>query len=153
MIGMSAEVKGVKETEAKLQQVSDDLHGSPMEEGMRDATAIVLGTAKRYATVDTGRMRNSITPEVRNMGATIQGVVGSNVVYAPYQELGTRPHWPPIQALTVWASRHGTTAYNVAKGIAIHGTKAVRFLQRGFEENRSRIIDRLDKAAKEIVNK
>ena len=57
---------------------------------MRKGTLLVERGAKMKAPVDTGRLRSSITSEVRGVGADTVGVVGSNVVYAPYQEFGTR---------------------------------------------------------------
>ncbi len=57
---------------------------------MKEAVQIVEREAKHRAPVDTGRLRASITNDVREMGSEIQGVVGSNVLYAPYQEFGTR---------------------------------------------------------------
>ena len=44
------------------------------------------GYAKRLAPVDTGRLRNSISHTVDDDTA----IVGTNVEYAPYVELGTR---------------------------------------------------------------
>lgn len=44
------------------------------------------GYAKGYAPVDTGNLRNSITHETTDNGHAV--VIGSNVQYAPYQELG-----------------------------------------------------------------
>jgi hypothetical protein len=40
-----------------------DLHGEPMLQGMRNATLLVTRDAKRFAPVDTGRLRASITPD------------------------------------------------------------------------------------------
>ena len=147
------EVKGLIETQKKLDQVARDLHGSPMIDAMQSATLIVTREARVNAPVDTGRLRSSITPEVRPHGNDVQGVVGSNVVYAPFQEVGTRPFWPRMDALATWASRHGTTAYLVALGISRHGIKDKRYLQKAFEDNRQRIIDIIERGVKGIVNK
>ena len=84
------DVRGLKEVQAEMERVARDLAGGPMVDAMRDATLLVQRDAKINAPVDTGRLRASITPEVRPFGDTIQGVVGSNVEYAPYQELGTK---------------------------------------------------------------
>ena len=84
------EIAGLKETQAKMEQVVRDVGGTPMRDAMRTATLLVVRDAKLNAPVDTGRLRASITPEVRAMTKTVQGIVGSNVVYAPFQELGTR---------------------------------------------------------------
>ena len=44
--------------------------------------------AKEYCPVDTGRLRNSITHEVRLEEKAV--IIGSNVAYAPFVELGHR---------------------------------------------------------------
>lgn len=149
------EVRGLEEAQAKAEQVALDLRGPPFVQAMRDATLIVSATAKRtgYAPVDTGRLRASITPEVRQHGPTVQGVVGSNVVYAPYMELGTRPHFPPLQALEPWARRHGMKAWHVALSIARKGTKARRYLRRALEDNAAKIFNKIGRAVNKIVVK
>lgn len=54
----------------------------------------VEGAAKQLCPVDTGRLRASITHEVEGEGLDVVARIGTNVSYAPYQELGTR-HMPP----------------------------------------------------------
>lgn len=153
MIKFSGQVRGVEELRAKLKQVQSDLKGQPMVQGMQEATLAVTGSARRYAPVDTGRLRASIMPSVTSTGDSVRGVVGSNVKHAPFQELGTRPHWPPISALVRWAARHGISAYLVARAIARRGTKAIRYLERGFEENQHRIFQIFDGVVGKIVDK
>ena len=153
MATVDLEVRGLIETQRNLEGIVRDLHGPPILQAMRTATLIVTRDAKVNAPVDTGRLRASITPEVRLDGDTVQGVVGSNVVYAPFLEMGTRPHFPPIAALEVWASRHGTSAFLVARAIARRGTKAHKFLTRAFEDNRQRIIDTLERGVNGIVER
>lgn len=52
------------------------------------------GYAKGYAPVDTGNLRNSISHAARDNYRTV--VIGTNVQYAPYQELGApNAHVPP----------------------------------------------------------
>jgi len=152
MSELRLELKGLREEQARMTQIVADLHGEPMLEGMRNATLLVTRDAKRFAPVDTGRLRASIIPEVRVSGPTqIQGVVGSNVEYAPFVELGTKPHWPPVGALEVWARRHGTSAFLVARAISRRGTKAVKYLERAFDQNISRIVGYIDAAVKSII--
>lgn len=45
--------------------------------------------AKRLCPVLTGRLRSSITHEVQQGSTGLVGLVGSDVTYAPYVELGT----------------------------------------------------------------
>ena len=64
-------------------------------EAMQQATVRALekcgltaeGYAKKLAPVDTGNLRNSITHEVDDGESA--AYIGTNVEYAPYQELGT----------------------------------------------------------------
>lgn len=147
------EVRGLVEAVRKLEQVARDVHGAPMADAMQKATLLVSNSAKRYSPVDMGGLRASITPEVRATWREVTGVVGSNLKYAPYMELGTKPHWPPLKAVEVWARRHGLSAFLVARAIARKGTKARRFLQRGFEDNRERIKALIGGAVGDIVDK
>jgi phage gpG-like protein len=148
-----ATIKGAVETQRKMEQVVADLTGPPVLQAFRDATLLVSNQAKINAPVDTGRLRASITPEVRVVGNTIQGVVGSNVIYAAAMELGTRPHWPPRSALETWARRHGLSVFVVQRAIARKGTKPRRYLQRAFESNRPLIIRKIERAVTQVVDK
>lgn len=58
-----------------------------LEGRLQKAALIVVADAKRNAPVKTGHLRNSIIHEVD--GDNLVAVVGSNVEYAPYQEVGT----------------------------------------------------------------
>ena len=65
-------------------------YNTAIEQAMKEAVLIVEADAKRKAPVDTGRLRGSITNEVRKIaGAVLEGRVGTNVDYAKYVELGT----------------------------------------------------------------
>ena len=149
----SVEIRGLVETQRKLEQTIADLEGDEFLDNMRRATLLVQRDAKRFSPVDTGRLRASITPEIRQRGTTIQGVVGSNVIYAAAAELGSRPHYPPISALQTWARRHGMNAYVLQRAIGRRGTKAHRFFQQAFEQNRDRIVELIGDGVARIVNK
>lgn len=163
MSDLRLEIKGLKEMQQKNEQVLRDLKGAPFLSAMRDATLIVERSAKINVPVDTGRLRASITPEVRQRWPKIQGVVGSNVHHAAYVETGTRAHWPPPGALAVWARRHGMPEYLVRRSIGRFGTsmmalrtvgtKGWRYLQRALDDNRDKITRILGKAVGRIVNK
>lgn len=150
---ISLELRGLKEAQAKQIQVMTDLHGPPLVQAVRDSALIVTRTARQESSVDTGRLRASITPEVRVMGETVEGVVGSNVVYAPYAILGTRPHFPPISALTAWARRHGVEAHLVARAIARRGTKGDQSLIKGIEQNAPAIYRKIEAAVGKVVDR
>lgn len=51
-----------------------------------------------------GTLRQSVFGEVQAFpdGLGVEGVVGAGAGYAPYVELGTRPHMPPLAPLVDW---------------------------------------------------
>src|SRR5688572_21692526 len=110
------EIKGLVETQAKLEQVVSDLRGPALLNGMRQATSLVTADAKRLAPVDTGRLRASILPQIRQEGTRTLGVVGSNVLYAAAVELGSKAHAAPAGPLKLWARRKGRTAFLTSIG-------------------------------------
>lgn len=65
-------------------------HSSDVGEAITEATVKVEGEAKNLAPVDTGRLRSSIGHDIRRDGRGVYGVVGTDVEYAPFVELGTR---------------------------------------------------------------
>ncbi len=128
MPDIQVEIAGIKAVSDKMTQIVSDLQGSPFLEGMRDATLLVTRDAKRFAPVDIGRLQANIAPEVRTQGKEVIGVVGSNVKYAPYQELG-------------WTTRGGTK---------ISGK---RYLQRALEQNKDKIVKLIGDVVGKIVRK
>jgi len=158
---MAVEVVGAKELVAKLCQISEDLTGPPMIDAMRKSTLLVTRTARQRAPIDRGGLRASIMPEVVIETKKVIGIVGSNKIHAPAQELGTKPYWAPLQPLINWVRRKGMATgnaiYAVAKGvqraIARRGIIPKEFLKKGLEENTERIINILDQAVTRIIKK
>ena len=60
---------------------------SALLKGLETCGLVAEGYAKKLAPVDTGNLRNSITHEVDD--GEPAAYIGTNVEYAPYQELGT----------------------------------------------------------------
>ena len=147
MAEIDIEIQGLKETQKEMERIVTDLRGEPFLNGMRRATLLVQRDAKKKAPVDTGRLRTSITPEVRWQGNTAIGVVGSDVKYAPFVELGTRPHFVPAKYIGVWTSRHGLDN----AGLFVSG-KPQPFLQPAFEENAAKIVQILGDTVATIIS-
>ena len=152
--GPSISVTGSEEVSAKLGTIAAGLTGHPMMKVMEEIVAIVTRDARLGAPVDTGHLKNSIVGYAETHGSLkqhIQGVVGSNLAYAPYVELGTKPHMPPISALQVWARRHNIPAYLVARKIAMKGIKPRYFLKKAHDKNESLIKQRLQDGVKGLI--
>ena len=109
-----------------------EILAKPMEDFFSRSALITEAKAKENAPVDTGRLRSSIrVSDVSPYGAS----VGSDVVYAPFVEYGSRPHWPPKGALQPWARRHGFPVglsgdFLVRRAISRRGTKPKPFLRK-----------------------
>jgi len=156
-----ADVEGLKEVQIKMEQVARDIQGNIFRGGMAKATLLVQRDAKRNAPVDRGPLRASITPEIISGPTVVQGIVGSNLKYAPYQELGTRPFWPPWRPIYEWALRKvrgnrqaaGALAHRARISIATRGIQAKRFLQRALEDNAEKVYQILGDVVGKIVEK
>jgi len=145
---IDVETTGVEEAVQGLEMIATGMTGALMG-GMRESTAFLTAKAKgnlvgyqspTVGGVDTGVLRGSITPSVSSTTNAVQGAVGSKETYSPYVEYPTRPHWPPLSALEVWAERHGTTAFLVARAISQRGTKGKKFLGRAIDEGISKVV-------------
>jgi len=80
-IGVTLEVKGLKELQAKLQK---EVALKPFHAGIKKATLLLQREAMIATPVVTGRLRASITPKL----AEGFGQVGTNVKYASVVEFG-----------------------------------------------------------------
>ena len=67
-------------------EVSDNIKAALLR-GLETCGLVAEGYAKKLAPVDTGNLRNSITHAVDEEEP--EAYIGTNVEYAPYQELGT----------------------------------------------------------------
>ncbi len=86
---LSMQIIGLAAARRKLDQVARDIVGPDMQNAMRRAVLLVTRDARIFAPVDTGRLRSSIAGQVLTggvFGKNIQGIIGSNVFYAPFQE-------------------------------------------------------------------
>ena len=89
MIGMHVKIEGDKEIQRKIAELAskfpDKLRGV-----ISKSVLVVEGRAKKTVPVLTGRLRASITNEVKKEGDGYMGKVGTTVEYAPYVEFGTK---------------------------------------------------------------
>ena len=75
------------EVSANLNMLIKSFDRAYIKPAMEDACALVANSAKRKAPKDTGALRRSIEFEVSDDG--LEGVIYSNLEYAPYVEFGT----------------------------------------------------------------
>lgn len=87
--------------------------------------------------VDTNELIQGMHYEYKR-GASFQSVTirpnDEADKYAIYVEEGTRPHWPPRDALQGWADRHNIPVFLVQRAIARKGTEPRKMFERTFED-------------------
>lgn len=106
-------------------------------------------SAKPKVPVDTGALRADVkVQEMRNLYAK----VGTLKQYGLYVHEGTKPHFPPVSALTGWAKRHGVSPFAVARGISRKGTKARPFLTEALNETESFRVKSVTDAMQTVIN-
>ena len=131
-----------------LAQFAELLEDMPKEveqaviRGLRSASLRGVGfvveeidQGKPYPPVNTGMLRMSVQRTVLPKGAQ----VFSDSPHFPFMEYGTRPHFPPIAPLVVWATRKfgveegeaRAIAWAVAKKIAREGIEPRHFFAKG----------------------
>lgn len=82
-----ADWAGVLEIEEDNAQQIADAIDQALAKALEEVGLVAEGYAKKACPVDTGRLRNSITHQVRPSEKSVY--IGTNVEYAPYVELGT----------------------------------------------------------------
>ena len=122
---LKAEIRGLKAAQKAMTAIVRELNGTPILNAMRDATLIVLRSAKINVPVDTGRLNASITPEVKQAGTQVIGIVGTKVKYGAKIEQPGR------------VRRKGKRPY----------------LKPALVDNQARIFKRLDNAVAEIIQR
>ena len=126
--GITVRIDGLDALQRKLVGARAD---APVARFLDRGALLIQRGAREKATVDTGRMRNSIGVESPSLR---ERRIGPNVDYAEHVEFGTRPHWPPPGAMSGWARRHGMSDYQARRSVAMKGTKAQPFMQSAADE-------------------
>lgn len=114
-----------------------------------EATALLQAATQAMTPVGaTGLLRSSIlAQDTVALSDQVIGVVGTSNPYAIPVELGTRPHFPPVEALEDWVRARlnvapeevRSVAFLIARKIAAHGTPAVGMFHRAFTAQRARV--------------
>lgn len=81
-------IKGLSRLQAKLDKL-DPLTRGAVSRGVQLAGALVEGSAKNLAPVDTGALRSSVHTAGKSTSSGAEASIGTNVEYAIYQEFGT----------------------------------------------------------------
>jgi len=102
-VSITFRVEGLDRVRRKLRGAGPVLRAE-VGKAMAQSLLTIEGAVKERTPVDTGTLRRSIHSEIRS---ELHGEVGTDLRYAPYVEVGTRPHWVPGWAIAGWRRRHG----------------------------------------------
>ncbi len=87
----------------------------------------------------TGTLAQSIQPgQITVTDDNVEAVVEANAEYASFVEWGTRPHFPPVDALKDWAAKFlgdPRLAFLIARAISRRGTVPRNFMGQALLQN------------------
>ena len=79
--------RDMRDAAERLRELDDQVDEN-LEAAAEEISLRIMADARRNVNVDTGRLRASIDQEVERVTEhTVRAIVGSNVEYAPFQEV------------------------------------------------------------------
>jgi len=141
------ELKGDGELRATIAKMSKEI----ADEVKRETYASGLEVQKRakerlreFSAWDTGNLANSILVDMVDDGKNAE--IGPVAPYGPYVEYGTRPHFPPPDALEGWAKRHGfDSTWPICLAIQRRGIRPRPYLFPAYEDVIKDFLERIKK--------
>jgi len=146
-----AEVEGVQQVIRNLSRIKKETFNQIVS-ACQFVQAKVVNDARAAAPVHLTTLRQSILPgeiEVRN--DNVVALVVAEAEYASFVEFGTRPHFPPVDALKDWAAAKlgdEGLAFPVARAIGERGTRPQPFLGPALLKNQTTFRREVARAVK-----
>jgi hypothetical protein len=142
----TVEIKGGKEITRLLKRAPKEKEPE-VKAAVGDVALKMQARAKAYLRTqkaeDTGHLSGTILAEFSPI--TIEAEIGPTAKYGPYVEFGTRPHFPPLEALESWARHHGfESAWPICKAISKRGIKPRPYLSSAYEDFKGELVIRLE---------
>ena len=120
-----------------------------IERAVQDSGKLIASVASANTPINNGTLASAISGGFEMQGSVLdvlRGIVGADSsieyegtaasTYVNYVEQGTRPHWPPIKPLKLWALRKlldERIGYAVQWKIARSGTQGAHMFQRAWD--------------------
>ena len=127
-----------------------------VEDGLTRMSLRIVRDARKNCPVATGHLRASITYVIESAGhlREVMSRVGSNVLYAPFVELGTRRHLAPIDKM--YARIYGFPEYGGRNGRNVYfrwvSGRAQPYLLPAFEANKDKLVTDLTYALRAMIS-
>lgn len=138
--GMADLVKELERQKEKKVPVKKEVLATALDiRNQAIANCIALGVKDLAG---SGGIIGTIIVETKADG--LQAEIGPTAPYGHYVEFGTRPHFPPPEALEGWAKRHGfKSTWPICEAIARRGLPARPYLSPAFFSQEGEFYDRL----------
>lgn len=146
---ISVKIEGLDRLNAAFKK-APGVVSAELKRAIQSAITILQGSARMLAPKDLSHLAGAIKTE---MTSALSGQVYADTNYALFVHEGTKPHWPPIDAITPWANRHGIPPFLVARSIAQKGTKPQPFFQWAKDATENDVFGLFEAAISNIVNK
>ena len=126
---------------------------------MTEADMLLLREVTDAMPAATGLTRASLFSQETPIDGGVLGVVGSALPHIVYVELGTRPHFPPLQPLRDWVRvKFGVSeqesygiAFAIARKIAARGTAGAFMFQKSFDKLQPQLERMFERARDRIA--
>lgn len=120
-----------------------------INQAIATSLVMILGYEKSSANtpVDTGNLKNNWSTKF----GRFEGSLFSNAPYGMAVNNGSRPHMPPMNAITTWALKRGLNPWAVAKSIAKNGTRPNPFWDRTLVANTDPVNRQMNLAISNIM--
>lgn len=155
-MGFEIKVSGLTEATSKFSGLSGAINQA-VAKAMNKAGETIANYAankvRENESVDTEKLAKSIAVTQKATELSLETVIAPKVGYGVYVEKGTRPHFPPIAAITPWAKRKGISPFLVARSIARKGTKAKPFMAPAAQEAPKMVATEVEGAIKNVLEK
>jgi len=156
--GLTITLQGWEQLERAFRQAPDVVR-EELTAFAHGATQLLRSEVVDRTPAAMGTLRASISAQVDRLADGVLGVVGTPSPYAVPVELGTRPHFPPVQALEDWVRQKlglsgkeaHSAAFLIARKISKKGTKGHFMFRDAYQANAGEIQQQFDAAAARIV--
>ncbi len=125
-----------------------------LEREIKELTPVGIGAG--------GGLKGSISArEPQILADNVIGMVATSMAHAVPVEVGTKPHFPPVQPLADWAEHKlglshneaGHVGYLIARKIAAKGTQGAHMFERAFNDNERQVQEFYGDARKNIAKR
>jgi hypothetical protein len=148
--GLNELIERFHSADGNIRRVSKSFLREMSIYGVKQAQIHILNVGA----VDTNELIDGIGYGILQDGTELVSIITPSQEadkYAAAVDQGSKPHFPPIEALQGWADRHGIPVWAVARKIAKKGTKARRFWKPTFDDLNKHVAGEVSDFGEELL--